>query len=99
MMLSGVGAVLPKPQIQIPEPRCCQVPVLFTGTMRDNLDPFEKHTDAEIWAALRRAHLAPVVENSPQVLILHFSPVVKLSPCVVKIYVALVVDTSGAAQV
>jgi hypothetical protein len=43
------------------------VPVLFTGTMRDNLDPFGKHTDAEIWAALRRAHLAPVVENSPQV--------------------------------
>ena len=35
--------------------------------MRDNLDPFEKHTDAEVWAALRRAHLAPVVENSPQV--------------------------------
>jgi ABC-type multidrug transport system fused ATPase/permease subunit len=45
-----------------------QVPVLFTGSMRDNLDPFGKHTDAEVWAALRRAHLAPVVEHSPQVL-------------------------------
>ena len=56
------------PFILNPEPWCCQVPVLFTGTMRDNLDPFEKHTDAEVWAALRRAHLAPVVENSPQVL-------------------------------
>ena len=42
-----------------------QVPVLFTGSMRDNLDPFHEHSDASVWAALRRAHLAPVVEASP----------------------------------
>ncbi len=42
-----------------------QVPVLFTGSMRDNLDPFREHPDAAVWAALRRAHLAPVVEASP----------------------------------
>ena len=35
-----------------------QVPVLFTGSMRANLDPFEQHSDADIWAALRRSHLA-----------------------------------------
>lgn len=49
-------------------PRIMQVPVLFTGSMRDNMDPFGQHSDAEVWAALRRAHLAPIVENSPQVL-------------------------------
>ena len=42
-----------------------QVPVLFTGTMRSNLDPFERHSDVDIWAALRRSHLARVVEQNP----------------------------------
>ena len=44
---------------------CVQVPVLFTGTMRSNLDPFERHSDMDIWAALRRAHLARAVESNP----------------------------------
>lgn len=46
---------------------CCllQVPVLFTGSVRANLSPFNLHSDAELWAALRRAHLAPVVEKFP----------------------------------
>lgn len=44
-----------------------QVPVLFTGSMRENLDPFRKHDDAQVWAALRRAHLAPLVEANPMV--------------------------------
>ncbi len=43
-----------------------QVPVLFTGSMRSNLTPFGEHSDAECWAALRRAHLAAVVEANPQ---------------------------------
>eukprot|EP00884_Botryococcus_braunii_P007509 jgi/Botrbrau1/1675/Bobra.116_2s0019.1 len=42
-----------------------QVPVLFTGTLRSNLTPFGEHTDAECWAALRRAHLAPAIEAQP----------------------------------
>ncbi|KAG2427456.1 hypothetical protein HXX76_012392 [Chlamydomonas incerta] len=40
-----------------------QVPVLFTGSIRANLSPFGAHSDAELWGALRRAHLAPVVEG------------------------------------
>ncbi|KAJ2710883.1 hypothetical protein H4R19_003522, partial [Coemansia spiralis] len=34
-----------------------QDPVLFTGTIRSNLDPFDTHGDDELWLALRRAHL------------------------------------------
>ena len=42
-----------------------QVPVLFTGSMRSNLDPFGEYNDAEVWRALRRANLAGLVEGAP----------------------------------
>ncbi|KAH6646530.1 P-loop containing nucleoside triphosphate hydrolase protein [Truncatella angustata] len=34
-----------------------QEPILFQGTIRSNLDPFNKHTDAELWSALSQADL------------------------------------------
>ncbi|KAJ3042390.1 hypothetical protein HDV00_007346 [Rhizophlyctis rosea] len=34
-----------------------QDPVLFSGTIRSNMDPFEESTDAEIWDALRAARV------------------------------------------
>ncbi|KAF9367369.1 CD9 antigen, partial [Mortierella sp. AD011] len=34
-----------------------QDPTLFAGTVRDNLDPFEEHSDKDLWEALERAHL------------------------------------------
>lgn len=34
-----------------------QDPTLFKGTVRSNLDPFDEHTDMELWAALRQSHL------------------------------------------
>ena len=34
-----------------------QDPVLFSGSLRMNLDPFEMYTDAQIWTALEHAHL------------------------------------------
>ncbi|KAK7462637.1 hypothetical protein BaRGS_00038317, partial [Batillaria attramentaria] len=52
-----------------------QDPVLFVGTIRYNLDPFNQHTDSDLWAALEKCHIkdsiaaleqkleAPVVEN------------------------------------
>ncbi|KAK6529948.1 hypothetical protein TWF281_009098 [Arthrobotrys megalospora] len=34
-----------------------QDPTLFQGTVRSNLDPFEEHTDLELWDALRQSYL------------------------------------------
>uniref|UniRef100_A0A8P0NYX7 Multidrug resistance-associated protein 4 n=1 Tax=Canis lupus familiaris TaxID=9615 RepID=A0A8P0NYX7_CANLF len=42
-----------------------QEPVLFTGTMRKNLDPFNEHTDEELWNALTEVQLKDAVEDLP----------------------------------
>uniref|UniRef100_H2SRT7 Cystic fibrosis transmembrane conductance regulator n=1 Tax=Takifugu rubripes TaxID=31033 RepID=H2SRT7_TAKRU len=42
-----------------------QDPVLFTGSMRKNLDPFNQHTDEELWNALEEVQLRSVVEDLP----------------------------------
>ncbi|KAF9364295.1 hypothetical protein BGX34_002002 [Mortierella sp. NVP85] len=34
-----------------------QDPTLFAGTVRDNLDPFNEHSDKDLWEALERSHL------------------------------------------
>ena len=38
-----------------------QDPVLFSGTLRMNLDPFETYSDDELWCALESAHLKSFV--------------------------------------
>mmetsp|Transcript_61042 Transcript_61042/g.125907 ORF Transcript_61042/g.125907 Transcript_61042/m.125907 type:complete len:1578 (-) Transcript_61042:105-4838(-) len=38
-----------------------QDPILFSGTIRSNLDPFLEHDDERIWAVLERVHMAPLV--------------------------------------
>ena len=38
-------------------------PVLFSGTLRINLDPFGFHTDDEIWKVLDLAHLKDYANN------------------------------------
>lgn len=40
-----------------------QDPVLFSGTFRLNLDPFEQKSDDEIWHALELAHLKSFVKG------------------------------------
>ena len=43
-----------------------QDPVLFSGSMRMNLDPFEDYTDKQIWEALEHAHLKSFIESLPK---------------------------------
>ena len=42
-----------------------QDPVLFSGSMRMNLDPFNQYSDKNIWDALEHAHLKSFVSNLP----------------------------------
>ncbi|KAI8125134.1 Multidrug resistance-associated protein 1 [Lucilia cuprina] len=42
-----------------------QDPVLFSGSLRINLDPFEVKSDAEIWKALELSHLKAFVKSLP----------------------------------
>ncbi|KAG5384778.1 hypothetical protein IGI04_036248, partial [Brassica rapa subsp. trilocularis] len=42
-----------------------QSPVLFSGTVRFNIDPFDEHNDADLWEALQRAHMKDVIARNP----------------------------------
>ncbi|XP_076446135.1 multidrug resistance-associated protein 1-like isoform X2 [Babylonia areolata] len=45
-----------------------QEPVLFSGSLRFNLDPFEEHSDEALWRALEQAHLRHFVSTLPGTL-------------------------------
>jgi len=42
-----------------------QDPILFTGTIRSNLDPTEVHTDHDIWGALEAVYMKETVQKLP----------------------------------
>ncbi|XP_073800858.1 multidrug resistance-associated protein 1 isoform X3 [Danio rerio] len=45
-----------------------QDPVLFSGSLRMNLDPFDGYTDEEVWRSLELAHLKTFVSGLPDKL-------------------------------
>lgn len=48
-----------------------QEPVLFSGTLRKNLDPFDEHNDEVLWGALEEVDLKKVVLELPGALAFH----------------------------
>ncbi len=40
-----------------------QDPLLFTGSLRRNLDPFDEFSDDVVWNVLREVHLADAVSD------------------------------------
>lgn len=54
--------------IQLQESRKCisvlgQSPVLFSGSLRKNLDPLGEYSDDELWTAIKEVKLTSLVEN------------------------------------
>lgn len=58
-----------------------QDPTLFRGTIRSNLDPFNEHTDLELWSALRQADLvdsdAPIADKATTSNRIHLDSIVE----------------------
>ncbi|XP_017263964.1 multidrug resistance-associated protein 5 [Kryptolebias marmoratus] len=45
-----------------------QEPVLFIGTIRSNLDPWNQYSDLQIWEALEKTHIKDMVSQLPHSL-------------------------------
>ncbi|XP_068181608.1 ATP-binding cassette sub-family C member 5 [Antennarius striatus] len=45
-----------------------QEPVLFIGTVRTNLDPWNQYSDSQIWDALEKTHIKEMVSQLPHSL-------------------------------
>jgi ABC-type multidrug transport system fused ATPase/permease subunit len=54
-----------------------QEPVMLTGTIRSNLDPFGSSTDEAIWSSLRAVHLGEKIMEMPK----------KLETCIAGIFI------------
>lgn len=66
MKIDGVDtATVPRRELRRRIATIPQDPVLFSGTIRDNLDPFAEASDDEVWHALERCMLKEVIAGLP----------------------------------
>ena len=62
--IDGVGTdTMPVDALRTALAAIPQEPVLFSGTVRDNLDPFKKCTDDALRDALRTCHVWPILQS------------------------------------
>ncbi|XP_017202461.1 ATP-binding cassette sub-family C member 5 isoform X2 [Oryctolagus cuniculus] len=59
--ISGIGLADLRSKLSI----IPQEPVLFSGTVRSNLDPFNQYTEDQIWDALERTHMKECITQLP----------------------------------
>jgi ABC-type multidrug transport system fused ATPase/permease subunit len=45
-----------------------QDPVLYSGTVRSNIDPFNEHDESDLWLVLERSHLKSYISSIPEKL-------------------------------
>ncbi|RZC40224.1 multidrug resistance-associated protein, partial [Asbolus verrucosus] len=66
IIIDGVDTTkLPLEQVRSKISIIPQEPVLFSGTMRKNLDPFEEYNDDILWNALEQVEMKDVVDELP----------------------------------
>lgn len=64
IIIDGIDIrTIPLKQARSPISIIPQDPVIFSGTVRSNLDPFGIYTDSDLWDALERAHLHNAVSG------------------------------------
>lgn len=56
-----IGSKLPPSETFL----CPQDPILFSGTLRMNLDPFGSYSEEDIWRVLELSHLHTFVRSQP----------------------------------
>lgn len=62
------GVDISKLEVQFLRSKLCiipQDPVMFSETIRFNLDPFSEHTDEEVWQVLEDVQMKSHVESLP----------------------------------
>ncbi|KAH8588532.1 ABC bile acid transporter [Bisporella sp. PMI_857] len=71
-----------------------QDPVLFSGPIRSNLDPFDEFSDYQIKEVLARVHLTPSVDNTPTP-----EPLVDASEAVNESETTTIISDNGNANI
>ena len=41
-------------------------PVIFSGSLRTNLDPFDQYSEGELWDSIEHAHMREFVRSIPE---------------------------------